>query len=153
SLICVLPRGAAPGELFEIADVALEVRTDQLVRFRAYSSSHGRSRAGDIVAWREGEFHALPPLQTIIRTADPSHPGTALLIVQVPLMNAVGRLQISCVSFDPVNQHSWPLEFNLRLHDQGSAGVPGPAREPAIQIEPNAMADALETACEQIRIV
>ena len=70
SLVCVLPRGATPGELFEITDLALEVRTDQLVRFQAYSSSrHGRSRAGDILAWREGEFHALPPLQTIIRTS------------------------------------------------------------------------------------
>jgi molecular chaperone DnaK (HSP70) len=60
-LVCVLPRGAAPGELFEIADLALEVRTDQPVRFQAYSSLHGRSRAGDIVARREGEFHALWP--------------------------------------------------------------------------------------------
>jgi hypothetical protein len=153
SLVCVLPRGAAPGELFEIADVALEVRTDQLVRFRAYSSSHGRSRAGDIVAWRQGEFHALPPLQTMIRTGDPSHPGTTVPIRLVARMNALGLLQISCVSSDPANQQSWPLEFNLRLHDQGIAGVSGPARETAIQIEPNATADALETACEQIRVV
>jgi hypothetical protein len=68
-------------------------------------------------------------------------------------MNALGLLQISCVSSDPANQQSWPLEFNLRLHDQDSAGVSGPAREAAIQIEPNATADALETACEQIKVV
>ncbi len=154
SLVCVLPRGASPGELFEIADLALEVRTDQLVRFQAYSSSrHGRNRAGDILAWREGEFHALPPLQTIIRAVEPSQPGMTVPVRLVAQMNALGLLQISCVSADPANRQSWPLEFNLRLHDQGSAGVPGPAREAAVQIGPNVTAEALETAREQIRIV
>src|SRR5262252_8979839 len=38
-LVCVLPQGAAPSELFEIADLGIKVRTDQLVRFQAYSSS------------------------------------------------------------------------------------------------------------------
>jgi molecular chaperone DnaK (HSP70) len=152
-LVCVLPRGAAPGKLFEIADLALEVRTDQLVRFQAYSSLHGRSRAGDILTWREGEFHALPPLQTIIRMVDPSEPGTTVPVRLVARMNALGLLQISCVSSDPANQQSWPLEFNLRLQDEGSAGVPGRARESVVQIEPNAAVEALEAACKQISIV
>jgi hypothetical protein len=154
--VCVLPRGAAPEELFEIADLALEVRTDQPVRFRAYSSSrHGRSRAGDILAWREGDFHALPPLQTIVRTAEPSHPGTSgtVPVRLVARINALRLLQISCVSVDPASQQVWPLEFNI--HDQGSAGVPGggPASEAAIQIDPNATAGALEMARQQIGTV
>jgi hypothetical protein len=66
-------------------------------------------------------------------------------------MNALGLLQISCVSSDSANQQSWPLEFNLRPHEQGSAGVPG--REAPIQIKPNATTDALETARKQIRIL
>ena len=43
----------------------------------------------------------------------------------------------------------------MRPHDQGGAGVPGarPAREATVQIEPNAAADALETARKQIGIV
>jgi len=157
-LVCVLPRGAAPAELFEIANLPLEVRTDQLVCFRAYSSSrHGRSRAGDILAWRESDFHALPPLQTIVRTAEPSRRGTSgtMPVRLVARMNALGLLQISCVSADPACRQSWPLEFNMRPHDQGGAGVPGagPAREAAVQIEPNATADGLETARRQIAIV
>jgi molecular chaperone DnaK (HSP70) len=153
SLVCVLPRGATPGELFETTDLALEVRTDQLVRFQAYSSNrHVRSRAGDILAWREGEFHALPPLQTIIRTPiEPCPPETTVPVRLVARMNALGLLQISCVSSDSANQQSWPLEFNLRPHEQGSAGVPG--REAPIQIKPNATTDALETARKQIRIL
>jgi molecular chaperone DnaK (HSP70) len=156
SLVCVLPRGASPEELFEIADLALEVRTDQLVRFRAYSSSrHGRSRAGDILAWREGDFHPLPPLQTIVRTAEPSQPGTSgtVPVRLVARINALGLLQISCVSVAPASQQVWPLEFNI--HDPGSAGVPGgrAAGEAPVQIEPNAAAGAVEMARKQIGIV
>jgi len=157
-LVCVLPRGAAPGELFEIADLPLELRTDQLVSFRAYSSSrHGRSRAGDILAWREGHFHALPPLQTIVRAAEPSRGGTSgtMPVHLVARMNALGLLQISCVSADPACQQSWPLEFNMRPHDQAGTGVPGtgPGREAAVQIEPNATTEELEAARREIGIV
>jgi len=159
TLVCVLPQGAAPSELFEIADLGLEVRTNQLVRFQAHSSIRfSRSRAGDILAWCEDDFHALPPLQTIVRTAQPSRPETSgsLPVRLVAQMNALGLLQISCVSADPGNQKSWPLEFNTRPHDQDSAGPPGGAgraREATVQIEPNAAADALENARKQIEIV
>jgi molecular chaperone DnaK (HSP70) len=159
SLVCVLPQGASPSQSFEIADLGIKVRTDQLVRFQAYSSSRSsRSRAGDILAWREDDFHALPPLQTIVRTAEPSRLGTSgsLPVRLVARMNALGLLQISLVSADPGNQHSWPLEFNMRPHDQDGAGAPvgaGPAREATVQIEPNAAADALETARKRIGIV
>jgi molecular chaperone DnaK (HSP70) len=159
SLVCVLPQGASPSETFEIADLGIQVRTDQPVRFQAYSSSRrSTSRAGDIVAWCEDDFHALPPLQTIVRTAGPARPGTggSLPVRLVARMNALGLLQISCVSADPGNRQSWPLEFNMRPHGQDGADAPGgagPAREAAVQIEPNAAADALKAARKQIGIV
>jgi hypothetical protein len=159
SLVCVLPQGASPSESFEITDLGIKVRTDQLVRFQAYSSiRRSRSRAGDILGWCEDDFHALPPLQTVIRTAQPSLLGTtgSLPVRLVARMNALGLLQISCVSADPGNQQSWPLEFNMRPHEQDGAGAPsgaGPAREGTVQIEPNAAADALETARTQIGTV
>ena len=157
SLVCVLPQGAAPSQLFEIADLGLRVRTHQLVRFQAYSSSrHSGSRAGDILSWSKGDFHALPALQTIIRSAKPSPAGTSgtVPVSLVARMNALGLLQISCISAAPGSQQSWPLEFNMRLHDQGGASVPGArrSREATVQIEPNAAADALETARKQIGI-
>ena len=158
SLVCVLPRGAAPEALFEIADLALEVRTDQLVRFRAYSSSSPRgmpSRETFLRLAREAISTSLPPLQTIVRTAEPSQPGTSgtLPVRLVARMNALGLLQISCVSADPASQQAWPLEFNI--HDQGSAGDPGGglAGEASVQIEPNATAAALEMARQQIGTV
>jgi molecular chaperone DnaK (HSP70) len=158
SLVCVLPQGAVPSQLFEIADIGLKVRTHQLVRFQAYSSSrHSGSRAGDILSWSKGDFRALPALQTIVRTAEPLPTGTSetLPVRLVARMNALGLLQISCVCTAPGSQQSWPLEFNMRLHNQGCASVPGarPSRAATIQIEPNAAADALETARKQIGIV
>ena len=150
ALVCVLPRGASPGQSFEIAEPALDVRTDQLVRFQAWSSSrHRRSRGGDILAWQEGEFHALPPLQTIIRTAEPVRPGGGTVPVHlVARMNELGLLQVSCVSADPSLQQSWPLEFNLRPHEQGGAGTQAATapREAAAPGEPNAAPEAMTTA-------
>ncbi len=155
-LVCVLPQGAAPSQVFEIADLGLKLRTDQLVRFQAYSSTQkSGSRAGDILSWSEGEFHPLPPLQTIVR-AEPSGPGRGgmLPVGLTARMNALGLLHISCVSADPAVQQSWPLEFNMREHVEGVAGAPGAGRGrgASAPIEPNASADALETARRQIGI-
>ena len=65
-------------------------------------------------------------------------------------MNALGLLQISCVTAD--TQQSWPLEFNMREHVEGVAGAAGAGRrrEPNAPIEPNASADTRETARWQI---
>jgi molecular chaperone DnaK (HSP70) len=152
-LVCVLPQGAAPSQVFEIADLGLKLRTDQLVRFQAYSSTRqSGTRAGDIVSWSEGDFHPLPPLQTIVRTAEPSRPKTGgmLPVVLRAQINALGLLQISCVSAG--TQQSWPLEFNMREHVEGVAGAPGAGRrrEPTAPIEPNAPPDTLESARRQI---
>src|SRR5262249_61062294 len=69
-------------------------------------------------------------------------------------ITALGLLQISCISAAPGSQQSWPLEFNMRLHDQGGASVRGArqSREATVQVEPNVAADALETARKQIGI-
>jgi molecular chaperone DnaK (HSP70) len=157
-LICVLPQGAAPSQLFKIANLGLKLRTGQLVRFQAYYSSRMTdSRAGDIVSCSAGEFHPLPPLQTIVRTAEPSGPeeGRMLPIGLTAQMNALGLLQVSCVSADPAFEHSWPLEFNMREQVQGVAGAPVALRmrEAKVPIEPNASAEALGMARRQIATV
>src|SRR5262249_24633110 len=157
-LVCVLPQGAAPSQLFEIADLGLKPRTDQLVLFLAYSPTRNSdSRAGDSVSWSEDESHPLPPLQTIVRTAELSGPeeGGMLPVGLTARMNALGLLHISCVSADPAVQQSWSLEFNMREHVQGVAGAPaaGRAREENAPIEPNASTEALETARRPIGVV
>jgi len=150
SLVCVLPHGASPEQVFEIAGTALELRINRLVRFRAYSSTHHESsRAGDLLSWRDSDFHALPPLQTIAAVAEASRPG-ASGTVPVRLsakMNALGLIQISCVSADPAIRQSWPLEFNLRPHEQGTARGPDTA---VVQTQPNATEEALKAAQSRI---
>ena len=65
------PATRQPEQVFEINLPGLEVRTDQLVSFQACSSTrHGRCQAGDVLPWDAEALHMLPPLQTIIRTAN-----------------------------------------------------------------------------------
>ncbi len=141
SLVCVLPRGARPEEAFEITEPALKLTTGRLARFQAVSSSrHGDCRAGDMLDWREGAFHALPPLQTIVKTES----AGAVPVHLVAKMNALGLLAVACVSADPGPKRAWPLEFDLRAHDSGGT------REVVTRLEPNANSTALEAAAEKI---
>jgi hypothetical protein len=112
ALICVLPLNAAAEQVFEINLPGLELRTDQLVSFQACSSTrHGRCRPGDVLPWDADAFHALPPLQTIIRTAHGVDVGSdrTVPVRLAAKMNALGLLQISCVGTDPQTPQSWPL--------------------------------------------
>jgi uncharacterized protein DUF3731 len=156
SLVCVLPRGASSQQRFDITGLPLEVRTNHPARFQAYSSTRDdSSKAGDIVDWNEREFNALPPLATIIKVADPA-PDVSTNTLPVTLTanaNELGLLQVACVSADDRIRQSWPLEFDLRQHEQHnqSALQLGPASSASAQIKPNVSADALEAARTRIR--
>jgi molecular chaperone DnaK (HSP70) len=150
ALVCVLPRNASAEQLFGIDLPGLEMRTDQLVSFQACSSTrHGSSHAGDVLPWEAEAFHMLPPLQTIIRTPNgPDAPDRTVPVRLAAKINALGLLQISCVSKDPLIPQSWPLEFNLRPHERGSAAARNtPASVP---VEPNATTEAQQAARRQI---
>jgi molecular chaperone DnaK (HSP70) len=151
ALICVMPLDAPAEQAFEINLPGLELRTDQLVSFQACSSTrHAHCQPGDVLPWDADAFHALPPLQTIIRTAHGVDVGTdrTVPVRLAAKMNALGLLQISCVGTDPQASQSWPLEFNLRPHEQGGAGARGaPAPAP---VAPNATTEALEAAGDHI---
>lgn len=149
ALVCVLPRNASAERVFEIDLPGLEVRTDQLVSFQACSSTrHGRCRAGDVLSWDAEAFHMLPPLQTIVRTANgpDAEPGRTVPVRLAAKTNALGLLQIFCLSTDPSNPQSWPLEFNLRPHELGRAIEQPP-------VEPNAAAGAQRAAREHVAAV
>jgi molecular chaperone DnaK (HSP70) len=145
-LLCVLPRGAESGQEFEITEPALEARTNKMVRFQAYSSTrHDEYRAGDIAAQDNGALRALPPLQTILKTLDTPRlgPGRGVPVHLKASMNALGLLQIACVSAEPSTRQNWPLEFNLRPHEQGDGEV---GAEVAGETGPNAPVEAIEAA-------
>jgi molecular chaperone DnaK (HSP70) len=156
SLVCVLPQGASPEEQFEIANPSLELHTNRLVRFQAYASSRSRSQVGEVAHWSEHEFHALPPLETIAKIAD-QHAAETKRTLPVRLkakINELGLLQVACASVDPNLQQSWPLEFNLRPHQQNQ-GRPGSGTisEPPGPAGPNIAADVLDAARKRIASV
>ena len=155
SLVCVLPHGAVTEQRFEITGLPLEVQTNCLARFQAYYStrSHG-SRAGDIISLSEEDHHALPPLETVVKVADPAPGTTATLPVRlIASANELGLLQVSCVSTDPSIRQSWPLEFNLRPHEQDGqvASKTVAVPNPSVSAKPNVTGQAFEASQARIR--
>jgi molecular chaperone DnaK (HSP70) len=117
SLVCILPRGAAPEEIHHIDHLGIELRLNRPVRFQCYySTRHDKDRAGTIASYRPEKFHKLPPLQSIARLSDPAAaPENNRLPVNLTAkLNELGLLQLECVSAHPGIDQSWPLAFDLR---------------------------------------
>jgi molecular chaperone DnaK (HSP70) len=153
SLVCVLPRGASSDQRFEITGLPLEVHTNRLARFQAfYSTRADASKAGDVADWSEADHHPLPPLQTVINVTSPAPGPTAdtLPVTLIASANELGLLQVSCVSADPSIRQSWPLEFNLRPHEQDGQNV-FKAAAVSVDAEPNVTAQALNAARARIK--
>jgi molecular chaperone DnaK (HSP70) len=163
ALVCVLAQGAPTEQTFAVADLGLELRVNVPVRFQTFSSArHAVERVGDIVAWNDRDFVALPALEAAVRVADavgtatgttrPAAPaGAAPQTVPVRLTTRVselGRLEIACVSTDPRVPGTWPLDFNLRLGDlpAGASPAPSPLGDAVGAAGPNVAADALDAA-------
>ena len=153
SLVCILPRGALSGEVFELSGLDLKLRINRPVRFQIHTSTrHGANKAGDVVDFDPEVFHTLPPLETIATVAQPAR-GELPRTIPVALnakVNELGLLQVSCRSLARGIRQCWPLEFNLRPHE---CGRPAPAVETASdrQAEVSAVPDALAGAGERIK--
>ena len=152
SLVCILPRGASPEETFEVADLGLQLRVNRPVRFQPhYSTRYGKSKAGDIINWSEGDFHPLPPLETVAKVEGAAGDSQRTLPVTLAAeLNELGLLRVSCRSADPDIPQTWPLEFNLRPHDKGGSLEPESGSEAIAEAEPNADPDALKAARKRI---
>lgn len=151
SLVCILPRGAPPEQTYVIDEVALQLRINRPVRFQTYSSTrHGRTRPGDIVAWSPREFEPLPPLQTVLKLPEniAIPESQSIPVTLTAKLNELGLLQVSCHSAEAKLRQEWPLEFNLRPHEQDSGASPMETAAPPP--EPNAAADAVDAAQTQI---
>ena len=154
-LVCILPRGAAAEQVFEIADLALELRVNRPIRFQTYySTRHGRSKAGDLLDWNLRDFHPLPPLETVAKVANAPEgdTGWTVPITLSAKVTELGLLQVSCHSAAPDVHASWPLEFNLRPHEQ----TPSAQRNDVVaatQAKPNVDSSALAEARSRIKTV
>ncbi|MEY4243413.1 MAG: hypothetical protein RLZZ245_998 [Verrucomicrobiota bacterium] len=114
TLVCILPRGAAPEEIQHIGKLGIQLRLNRPVRFQSYySTRHDKDRAGSLTSYKPENFHKLPPLQTVAKTT------SALETPQIPVslraqLTELGLLQLECVSEVPAIHESWPLTFDLR---------------------------------------
>jgi len=116
-LLCVLPRGTEPENEITSQRDGLRLRVGQPVRFRAhYSTRRKKDKPGDLITLEPGKFHQLPPLETIATLPKGiDRPESGLVPIHLSArLNAIGLLQIACVSDDEEITHEWPLQFNLR---------------------------------------
>lgn len=149
-LLCILPHGAAPGQVFALDGLDLRLRVDTLVRFQIYTSTrHEETKAGDRVELASAAFHALPPLETMATLAH-APPGARAATIPIQLnasVNELGLLQVSCRSVAPDIVQTWPLEFNLRPHER-SVGQAADGAPPAL---PDIAPATLDAAGRQLR--
>jgi molecular chaperone DnaK (HSP70) len=123
ALICILPRSAASEEEFRVSELGLELRVNRPVRFQPYySTRRDQDKAGSLVTWNDRDFRRLPLLQSTARFTGGRPADDRVPVTLTARMNELGLLQVACVSADPNQHESWPLEFNLREHDVKQTG-------------------------------
>jgi len=121
ALLCILPGGALAEEEFRVSQNGLELRVNRPVQFQPYYSlRREKDRSGTLVEWNDREFHRLPPLQTTAKLAGSEQEGNRLPVALTTRINDLGLLRVACVSADPRQPGTWPLEFDLRPHQAGS---------------------------------
>ncbi|MDQ8183033.1 Hsp70 family protein [Pelagicoccus sp. SDUM812005] len=109
--VCVLPKGAQPGERFEVEVPGLRLAVNQRARFQAFQGADSMTQgAGDWCVDDVGTMRSLPPLDACVEMD-----GRESLAVRLSAeVNELGLLTVSCESLEEGIEGSWPLYFNLR---------------------------------------
>ncbi len=134
--ICILPRGSEQGSELLLADRIFALRLGQPVRFHLVSSTTDEvsvqpSRLGDLADLDNGDFVALPPIATALRTTEGKDRKQDVPVRLATSLTEVGTLEMHCVSATDPNQR-WLLEFQLREDDGASGGATANASEPEL---------------------
>ncbi len=114
---CLIPRGFEEGESVDLSARSFTLTLGRPVQFQLYSTTSDRiDKPGDVVELQDG-FLALPPIHTLLRSADPKR-QTAPVHLKATLTE-IGTLELFCVADDPLTPslsrgERWRLEFGLR---------------------------------------
>lgn len=162
SLVCILPRGTQPEDEVLVSKPELRLRLNRKVEFQPwYSTRRERDKAGAVVSLDDAEFHSLPPLHTTAELSKKENiPEESRISVHLrSKLNAVGLLNVACVSADDRIDRSWPLEFDLQaLHGRKTpAGASEPLPAPSdggardvVAPDPGVEAEVFSQAGERI---
>jgi molecular chaperone DnaK (HSP70) len=133
SLVCVVPRGAEPGEVHVADRHPLALIVGAPVRFELFASERAFGhRAGDVAAYDEQQFEALPPLAASFgRAHSGAQTGAAeTTVVLEGELSEVGTLNLSCVAVEPVGEGQrarYQLAFQIRPTGESLRPLPSTA--------------------------
>lgn len=111
-LVCALPQGASPGDVFTVEVEGLRALLNREVVFRAFQGAHHRTEAaGEVVVWNASDFAELPWLETRLETD--AGEVEAVAVELGTSLNEVGAVRLEIVAAEAPSG-SWSLAFNLR---------------------------------------
>jgi molecular chaperone DnaK (HSP70) len=115
--VCLLPRGAKPGDEVLLAERSFALRLGRPVRFHLVSTVADAgaqpSTAGDLVELDPLEVVRLPAIATVLRSNDAATRTAEIPVQLAASLSEVGTLEVHCVAEDGSGQR-WRLEFQLR---------------------------------------
>ncbi|MBK1877842.1 hsp70 family protein [Pelagicoccus mobilis] len=115
--VCVLPKGAQPGERFDVGIEGLSLRVNQRVAFNAFHAEDSNESPAGSFCSSMGK-RVLPALEATIE----SEGRDSVPVRLVAGVNEVGLLSVACEALE--SDESWPLEFSLRAEStEANAGV------------------------------
>jgi molecular chaperone DnaK (HSP70) len=119
SLLCILPQGARPQQIYSIPERRFTALVDTPVRFQLHASTRRpEDTLGDILSLTEEDMQPLPAMQSLIRLPEkgPKPPNGQVKVRLEVSVNNSGLMKIHLHSDDPAwkRDHRWELTFNLR---------------------------------------
>jgi molecular chaperone DnaK (HSP70) len=136
--MCVVPRGAAEGEVHTAHERPIALRVGRTVRFDLFASDDASADSpGDVVALDEGRFVRLPP----VTAAFDSRVGELRVAIEGEL-TPLGTLELACVVRDPPRR--FRLAFELRAPAAEALSQRASAAPSSVSPATKRFADALE---------
>ena len=108
--VCLIPRGHEEGQPVDLDSRPFTLALGQPVQFPLFATTADRpDRPGDVLE-TDADFHALPPIHTLLKSAGAGRSGIAVHLRAT--MTEIGTLELWCVA--NTSDERWRLEFELR---------------------------------------